>query len=188
MSLDTSHYTLLPLPLGAKLCRLWGKQADTSVPSFALVIPSVVLLNLDVRPTISVSVDVCPAAQPRVVISVLRSRVEGRLVESLGLNERFLIWGATRLTWPSDEAMDSETEVFVGIDPPAPFSLLPPALLERVGNAVLNAVCDRLQRVFMRSLGEDYARWAGDEAYRRSRAVQKSSNGQGESEERAPSD
>ena len=59
----------------------------------------------------------------------------------------------------------------MGVDPPPPFSRLSVALLERVGDAVLGAVCAQLQRVFVRALAADYKRWACDEEYRLRRAA-----------------
>jgi hypothetical protein len=45
------------------------------------------------------------------------------------------------------------------------------AILERVGDAVLGAVCAQLQRVFVRALAADYVRWAADAQYRADRAA-----------------
>ena len=169
MCLPVDHYTLLPLPLGATLERVPG-EGDL----FALSIPRVRFFNLAVRPTITVQVSVGPAdarqEEQCVLISVVRSRVDGDWADRLRLNELFEIWGTTRFTWPTGTCIDSVTNLRVGVDPPPPFSRLPTKLLVRVGNAVLNAVCFQLQRVFLHALAADYEVWQRDEAYRQRRA------------------
>ena len=170
MCLPVDHYTLLPLPLGATLERVPGGVADL----FALSIPRVRFFNLAVRPTITVRVSVGPAdarqEEQSVLISVVRSRVDGDWADRLRLNELFEIWGTTVFTWHTGTRIDSVTDLRVGVDPPPPFSRLPTKLLVRVGNAVLNAVCFQLQRVFLHALAADYGIWASDEAYRARRA------------------
>ncbi len=168
MTLPVSHYTLLPLPLGATLTRVGTEREDL----FALTIPRVQLFSLAVQPTITVSVRVLAdgADEPCVLITVVESRVDGAWADQLRLNERFLIWGTTRFSWPTGDGIRSVTDLRVGVDPPHPFSAIPKRILVRVGNAVLNAVCAHLQRVFIRALAADYRAWAGDDAYRERRA------------------
>ena len=72
----------------------------------------------------------------------------------------------------------------VGVDPPPPFSLISVAVLTRVGDAVLGAVCAQLQRVFVRALAADYKRWASDAGYRQRRAAWQAAGGDGEDEAR----
>jgi|APGre2960657444_1045066.scaffolds.fasta_scaffold00100_18 hypothetical protein len=167
MQLPCTHYTLMPLPLGATLTRV----AETE-SLFALSIPRVQLFNLAVKPTIRVCVSVASGlSQPCVLIRVVDSRVDGAWAEQLKLNERFEIWGTTQLTTSeSGDSIVSVTDLRVGVDPPPPFSALPRRLLVQVGNAVLNAVCAALQRVFIRALAADYRAWATDAGYRERRA------------------
>ena len=169
MTLPVSHYVLLPLPLGATL-----RRVDGSASLFALVIPRVQLFSLVVQPTIVVDVRVVDDAQPPCVrITAHDSRVDGAWAEQLGLNARFEIYGTTRFTWGPDargrDAIVSVTDLRVGVDPPLPFSRIAPSVLTAVGDAVLGAVCTQLQRVFVRALAADYARWAGDAAHRAAR-------------------
>jgi len=167
MTLPVEHYTLLPLPLGATLQRV-----ETEKDLFALSIPRVRFFNLTVKPTITVSVRVVSddEADSAVVITVVRSRVDGDWADRLRLNQLFEIWGTTHFTWRTGSRIDSVTDLRVGIDPPPPFSRIPSGVLVRVGNAVLNAVCFQLQRVFLAALAVDYKRWAIDTDYRARRA------------------
>jgi len=64
----------------------------------------------------------------------------------------------------------ASTDLRVGLDPPPPFSSLPPGLLRRVGNGALNALTGVLQRAFLAALAADYARWSRDAAWRTERA------------------
>eukprot|EP00966_Prymnesium_polylepis_P175229 4055064-Prymnesium_polylepis.1 len=63
----------------------------------------------------------------------------------------------------------SETCIEVDVDPPGPFAFVPRRLLEATGNAVMSFAMARLQVAFIRSLADDYGRWAVDEAYRNER-------------------
>jgi hypothetical protein len=177
MALPVSHYTLLPLPLGATLARV---PATDSL--FALTIPRVALFGLVVQPTIFVSVAVVPAsdaarAGPCVLIEAADARVDGDWATRLGLNALFEIYGTTRFTFAEEgrdaggDAITSVTDLRIGVDPPPPFSRIKTSILERVGDAVLGAVCAQLQRVFVRALAADYARWAVDAQYRADRAA-----------------
>jgi hypothetical protein len=105
--------------------------------------------------------------------------VDGAWADQLGLNALFEIYGTTRFTWTGDAPADgaapakpaicSVTDLRVGVDPPPPFSRISARVLTRVGNAVLGAVCAQLQRVFVKALAADYARWARDADYRAAR-------------------
>jgi len=136
---------------------------------------------------------------PCVLIEIVSARVEGKLVESLGLNEMFVNRGTTAFRWRSrgdgsvdgppltrtgfeddeDAATDKEsegacimgwTDIGVGVDPPGAFAKLPKGLTQRVGDAVLGTTLRVLQSVFIGGLAQDYARWANDDAYRLDRA------------------
>lgn len=138
---------------------------------------------------------------PCVLIEVIRARVEGKTVESLGLNDMFVNRGTTAFRWRSrgdgslhgppltrtgfeadeDRATEKEsegacimgwTDIGVGVDPPGPFAKLPKSLTQKVGDAVLGTTLGVLQSVFVNGLARDYHRWANDEQYRRDRANQ----------------
>ena len=136
---------------------------------------------------------------PCVLIEIVRARVEGKTVESLGLNEMFVNRGTTAFRWRSrgdgslegppltrtgfeedeDRATEKEsegacimgwTDIGVGVDPPGPFAKLPKSLTQRVGDAVLGTTLGILQSVFVNGLARDYHRWANDEQYRMDRS------------------
>jgi hypothetical protein len=137
---------------------------------------------------------------PCVLIEIISARVEGKLVEELGINDMFVNHGTTAFRWRSkgdgsldgpaltrtgyaedeDRATEAEsegacimgwTDIGVGVDPPGPFAKLPRSLTQRVGDAVLGTTLSVLQRVFIGGLASDYERWAADEKYRTERAI-----------------
>jgi len=137
---------------------------------------------------------------PCVLIEIVSARVEGKLVEELGINDMFVNHGTTAFRWRSkgdgsldgpaltrtgyaedeDRATEQEsegacimgwTDIGVGVDPPGPFAKLPRSLTQRVGDAVLGTTLSVLQRVFIGGLASDYERWAADEKYRTERAI-----------------
>ena len=146
---------------------------------------------------------------PCVLIEAISCRVEGDVVEELGVNDLFVFRGTTCFRWRSagddsvrgpelrrtgpggedesdsghanakvvgkvkdDQACISGwADIGVGVDPPGPFALLPAAFAEKVGDAVMRATLKALQTVFLKGLGEDYKKWASDEAYRAAREV-----------------
>ena len=135
---------------------------------------------------------------PCVLIEIVNARVEGKLVESLGLNEMFVNRGTTAFRWRSrgdgsvggppltrtgfeddeDAATEKQsegacimgwTDIGVGVDPPGAFAKIPKGLTQRVGDAVLSTTLRVLLSVFIGGLAQDYAKWANDETYRSSR-------------------
>ena len=136
---------------------------------------------------------------PCVLIEIISAKVEGKLVESLGLNDMFVNRGTTAFRWRSigdgsldgpaltrtgfvddeDAASEKEsegacimgwTDIGVGVDPPGPFAKVPKGVSQRVGDAVLGTTLRVLQSVFVGGLAQDYQRWAYDEEYRSARA------------------
>lgn len=136
---------------------------------------------------------------PCVLIEIISAKVEGKLVESLGLNDMFVNRGTTAFRWRSigdgsldgpaltrtgfvddeDAASEKEsegacimgwTDIGVGVDPPGPFAKVPKGVSQRVGDAVLGTTLRVLQSVFVGGLAQDYQRWAYDEEYRSERA------------------
>ena len=146
---------------------------------------------------------------PCVLIEAVSCRVEGDVVEELGVNDLFVFRGTTCFRWRSagddsvrgpelrrtgpggEDESDSGhanakivgkvkdgqacisgwADIGVGVDPPGPFALLPAAFAEKVGDAVMRTTLKALQTVFLKGLGEDYKKWASDEAYRAAREV-----------------
>ena len=148
---------------------------------------------------------------PCVLIEAISCRVEGDVVEELGVNDLFVFRGTTCFRWRSagddtvhpgapelrrtgpggEDESDSGhanakvvgkvregqacisgwADIGVGVDPPGPFALLPNAFAEKVGDAVMRTTLKALQTVFLKGLGEDYKKWASDEAYRAAREV-----------------
>jgi len=148
---------------------------------------------------------------PCVLIEAISCRVEGDVVEELGVNDLFVFRGTTCFRWRSagdDTVQDGAPElrrtgpggedesdsghanakvvgkvregqacisgwadIGVGVDPPGPFALLPNTFAEKVGDAVMRTTLKALQTVFLKGLGEDYKKWASDEAYRAAREV-----------------
>lgn len=163
-----THYTLLSLPLGARLQRA-ELNAETFVEDaassdlFQLTVPPLRFFSLEVEPTVFVRVRV---EADRVCLSVAGARVDGAFAESLNLNERFCLTGETFFT--ADGIVDggehqsivAETTLWLSIDPPPPFSRLPARLLHAVGQGVVCRVLVLLQRVFLAALAEDFRKWA----------------------------
>jgi hypothetical protein len=148
---------------------------------------------------------------PCVLIEAISCRVEGDVVEELGVNDLFVFRGTTCFRWRSagddtvrrgapelrrtgpggEDESDSGhanakvvgkvregqacisgwADIGVGVDPPGPFALLPNTFAEKVGDAVMRTTLKALQTVFLKGLGEDYKKWASDEAYRAAREV-----------------
>ena len=100
-------------------------------------------------------------------------------VASSGLNERFDMAWATRLTWgataggAASSFICVETELRVWCEVLPPFHLMPRTLLATACNAVLRRALPSLLSVFVVQLGKDYARWAAEPDYRAARAAPK---------------
>ena len=163
MRLPVAAYASLPMPFDSSLDRQPNTDSD-----FLLRVPPV-SFGLGVNLTVSPSLVACVTAESdRVVITSDECTLSGSpLVEALQLNECFDFRVRTAFTWTMDpQAIHSETCIEVDVDPPGPFALVPRRLLEATGNAVMSFAMGRLQAAFIRSLADDYSRWAVDDAYR----------------------
>lgn len=60
----------------------------------------------------------------------------------------------------------AQSEIKIDVDPPGPFVIVPNKILEAVGNRAIQIVLGALQKNFMKSLGNDFEKWAVDEKYR----------------------
>ena len=62
--------------------------------------------------------------------------------------------------------MRAQSEIQIDVDPPGPFAIVPNKILEAVGNRAIQIALGALQKNFMKSLGNDFEKWAVDEEYR----------------------
>lgn len=161
LRLPPVHYTLLELPLGARLSRDDGcvgtdAEADVAASRFLLRAPPLRVLSLLLVPTVRVAAAVGPDA---VVLRVVSATLEGSLAAALA--GRFRLTGATTFAASGcGRRVASRTSLLLRVRPPPPFSSLPAAALRRVGEAAVGAMSAALQRVFVAALARDYARWA----------------------------
>lgn len=128
-------------------------------------LPKVTLLNFEVAPI----VDLLVAA------SDVDCRVEMRQCTFSGSevvedqNERFSASLKNHLTWhdtpEGDQLLRLETELIVQLEVyTVPFTMLPLSAVEVPGNAIMQAMLDRLIPVFLDYLFVDYKRWVDEEA------------------------
>ena len=68
------------------------------------------------------------------------------------------------------QAILSQSDIYVEVDPPAPFKYISNFVLERTGNLALSIALKQIENAFVQSLSRDYQRWASDPAYRKVRA------------------
>ena len=163
MRLPVAQYASLDMPFQASLKRL-PDAADTfelRVPPVSFRVPGV---NLTVVPRLVATVT---AARDHVLIASDACELSGSpLIEAVRLNERFRFRVRTRFTWADAPlAITSRSAIEVDVDPPGPFQLVPRRLLEATGNRVMSFAMNTLQAAFLRSLADDYARWASDAGY-----------------------
>jgi hypothetical protein len=90
----------------------------------------------------------------------------------------FVVEASTRIRWSGahegragQAQISTDSNTVVGVEPPGPFALLPVATLEQAGAFVISATVRVMQDVFVRSLADDYRRWATDAVYRAGRAA-----------------
>lgn len=70
----------------------------------------------------------------------------------------------------------SNSKIIVFIDPPLIFKPLPKKVLESAGNLVMQAALNFIEKEFIKSLTDDYVKWATDKNYREKRAAMSSSS------------
>ena len=167
MQLPVAQYASLEMPFEASLERVQNSDDtfELRVPPVSFRVPGV---NLTVWPSLIATVT---AAHDHVLITADACELSGSpLIEAIRLNERFSFRVRTRFTWADAPlAITSRSSIEVDVDPPGPFRLVPRRLLEATGNGVMSFAMNTLQASFLRSLADDYARWAADEAYREAR-------------------
>ncbi|KAK9904246.1 hypothetical protein WJX75_007647 [Coccomyxa subellipsoidea] len=163
--LPVSQYVLLEVPLGGSLKRV----ADDV---FEVVVSPVRFFDIWVQPRVRCIVRVLDMPL-RVDIQCVECILEGSpAVSQLQLQDRvtFDVHTCFKCQQGTDSpAILSESEISATVEPPGPFAFVPDVVLQAVGNAGLHVSLSTLQRVFIRSLAKDYARWATDARYRKER-------------------
>lgn len=160
---------------------------------FLLAVPRIQLFNVWLEPVVEVVVRHADGTS-KVIIEAVSCQLKGsELIQSMGLDRRFVLNFTTELTWDSPASRTTggasrgpapasqqalhhgtifaqlQLDVWCEVIPP--FSLLPRDVLEGTGNAVLSGLVSALLPVFVRKLGSDYERWASEPAYRARRAA-----------------
>lgn len=163
MRLPVSQYVLMDVPLGGSLKRV-GEDI------FDVIVPHVRFFDLWVQPRVRCKVRLLNSPE-RVDIRCVQCILDGSPgVKQLRLDDHVEFDVHTCFTpQQGPPAIQSESHINVLVDPPGPFRYLPDFILKSVGEAALKASLSTLQRVFINSLGRDYAKWASDSVYREER-------------------
>eukprot|EP00595_Chromulina_sp_UTEXLB2642_P000525 CAMPEP_0196762952 /NCGR_PEP_ID=MMETSP1095-20130614/3118_1 /TAXON_ID=96789 ORGANISM="Chromulina nebulosa, Strain UTEXLB2642" /NCGR_SAMPLE_ID=MMETSP1095 /ASSEMBLY_ACC=CAM_ASM_000446 /LENGTH=468 /DNA_ID=CAMNT_0042115119 /DNA_START=414 /DNA_END=1816 /DNA_ORIENTATION=+ len=64
----------------------------------------------------------------------------------------------------------SNSNIYVEVDPPAPFKYFGKTILENTGSLALSIALRQIENAFVTSLSKDYEKWANDRNYRNQRA------------------
>ena len=166
MKLPVEQYALIKMPLGATLTKV--KDSD----EFKLEVPNVKFFHLECKPTcyctVSKSTD-----DNKVTISSQKCILSGSpIVDSLNAHYKFNV--VTQFTWAdfkTGKSIISNSKILVYVDPPLIFKAFPKSVLESTGNFVMQGALNWVERMFIKSLAEDYEKWATDKAYREKRAA-----------------
>lgn len=162
MQLPVEQYVCIKMPLDATLQRI-----DTN--RFNLTVPPVRFFNLDVSPTL-----LCTVTQgtDAVVIESNECILRGSpYVESL--NGCFRMKIKTSFKWIDSshrKSILSNSNIYVEVDPPAPFKFFGKNILEKTGSLAMSIALRQIENAFVSSLSKDYERWAVDMQYRMQRA------------------
>lgn len=128
-------------------------------------LPKVTLLNFEVAPVVDLFVaasDVDCRVEMRQCMFSGSQAVEDQ-------NERFSASLKNHLTWhdtaEGDQMLHLETELSVLLEVyTVPFTMLPLSAVEVPGNAIMQAMLDRLIPLFLDYLFVDYKRWVDEDA------------------------
>lgn len=162
MQLPVEQYVCIKMPLDATLSRIDGNR-------FNLTVPPVRFFNLDVSPTL-----ICRVTQTNEAVLIESSECCLRgspFVESL--NGCFRMQIKTIFKWidtPTRRSILSNSNIYVEVDPPAPFKYFGKNILERTGSLAMSIALRQIENAFVSSLSRDYERWATDKQYRLQRA------------------
>lgn len=166
MKLPVEQYALIKMPLGATLTKV--KDSD----EFKLEVPNVKFFHLECKPTVYCTVSKS-TEDNKVTISSQKCILGGSpIVDSLNAHYKFNV--VTQFTWAdlkSGKAIISNSKILVYVDPPLIFKAFPKSVLENTGNFVMQGALNWVERMFIKSLAEDYEKWATDKAYRERRAA-----------------
>ena len=166
MKLPVSQYALIKMPLGATLTKVPNTE------EFKLEVPNVKFFHLECKPTVYCTVsksdrgDVVTIRSERCVLG------GSPIVDSLNAHYKFNVM--TQLTWtdqPKEKSIISNSKILVFVDPPFIFKPFPKSLLESTGNLVMQVALNGIEKMFIKSLSEDYHKWATNRAYREERAA-----------------
>lgn len=123
---------------------------------FRCVLPKVEILNFEVSPVVDLSVI---TNEHECTVEMLSCKFQGsEAVE--GQNEHFSATMRNLLTWDSS-SLEVNVELNVSLEVyTLPFKLLPLSAVETPGNAILQAMVDRMVPLFIDHLLDDYSSWA----------------------------
>lgn len=129
--------------------------------TFRCTLPKLEILNFEVAPVVDLSVI---ANEQECIVEMLSCKFQGsEAVERQ--NERFSASMRNQLTWDTSSITDKTLEVHVQLNVSLevytlPFTLLPLSAVETPGNALLQAMVDRMVPIFLDHLLDDYYRWS----------------------------
>lgn len=153
------------MPLGAKLSRVGNTD------EFVLEVPTVKFFHLVCQPTVFCKVTA--ASDDTVTITSEKCILSGsKIVDSLNAHYKFNVM--TQFKWSDtkqEKKILSNSKILVFIDPPMIFKPVPKRLLESTGNLVMQAALNFIEKEFIKSLSDDYEKWATDINYREKRAA-----------------
>lgn len=166
MKLPVSQYALIKMPLGATLT----KVKDTE--EFKLEVPNVKFFHLECKPTVYCTVSKSDRGDVVTIRSEKCILGGSPMVDSLNAHYNFNVM--TQFTWtdqPTVKTIMSTSKILVYVDPPFIFKPFPKSLLESTGNLVMQVALNGIEKMFIKSLSEDYQKWATNRAYREERAA-----------------
>mmetsp|Transcript_2682 Transcript_2682/g.2805 ORF Transcript_2682/g.2805 Transcript_2682/m.2805 type:complete len:270 (-) Transcript_2682:200-1009(-) len=171
MRLPVAQYACVKMPLGATLARVGNSD------EFVLEVPTVQFFHLTCQPTVYCTVTA--AADDTVTITSEKCILSGSDVVD-GLNAHYNFNVITQFSWRDvkiqEKKIISNSKIIVFIDPPLIFKPLPKKVLESAGNLVMQAALNFIEKEFIKSLTDDYVKWATDKNYREKRAAMSSSS------------
>eukprot|EP01041_Mallomonas_annulata_P010885 gene10885-22728_t len=161
MQLPVDQYVCIKMPLDATLNRM-------DDVNFNLTVPPVRFFHLDVSPTI-----ICQVTQTPNTVRIQSNNCVLRgspFVEKL--NGCYKIDIDTTFRWIDTNikrSILSSSNIYVEVDPPAPFKYFGKTVLETTGTLAMSIALRQIENAFVQSLAADYDRWAVNSAYRRQR-------------------
>lgn len=162
MKLPVEQYVCIQMPLNSTLERLEGTL-------FNLTVPPVGFFHLEVSPMLK-----CKVSQDEdsVVIKSNDCTLRGSPYV-VGLNGCYNFNVETRFRWEDSKdykVLKSNSHIHVEVDPPQPFKFFPRKVLSSTGHLAMSIALKQIENAFVKSLAEDYARWANDAEYRKIRS------------------